>query len=253
MKMYTVSRIARAMKWLITGTSAQRRRIRQELARISASAFGDFPISDDYKLWREDKDFLANFRRLSPQNVYSEDRKYTLREFVKFTRYIPGEMAECGCYQGASAWFMAATSPETPLYLFDSFAGLSQPQEIDRPLKGDHFEWSQGNLCATEDKIREVLKEFSNIAIYKGWIPSRFKEVKDKRFRLVHIDVDLYQPTLDSLAFFYPRLNSGGVFVLDDYGSTVCPGAYSAVQEFMSDKSDYVILLTTGQGIVIKQ
>ncbi|ADJ29324.1 TylF/MycF/NovP-related O-methyltransferase [Nitrosococcus watsonii] len=241
------------MKWIIKGTPAQRRRVRQEFARISASAFGDFPISDDYKLWREDKVFLANFKRLSPQNFYSEDRKYTLREFCKFTQFIPGAMAECGCYQGASAWFMAASSPETPLYLFDSFAGLSQPQEIDRPLKNDHFEWSQGNLYAAEDRVREVLQEFSNIIIYKGWIPSRFEEVRNKKFRLVHIDVDLYQPTLDSLAFFYPRLNPGGVLVLDDYGSTVCHGAYSAVQEFMSNKPEYVISLTTGQGIIIKK
>ena len=38
--------------------------------------------------------------------------------------------------------------------------------------------------------------------LFKGWIPDRFDEIALKKFCLVHIDVDLYQPTLDSLNFF---------------------------------------------------
>ena len=34
--------------------------------------------------------------------------------------------------------------------------------------------------------------------LYRGWIPERFKEVADLRFSLVHIDVDLYRPTLEA-------------------------------------------------------
>ena len=51
-----------------------------------------------------------------------------------------------------------------------------------------------------------VLKDFNFIKTYKGWIPERFDEVKDRTFSFVHIDVELYQPTYDSLEFFFPRL-----------------------------------------------
>jgi len=76
--------------------------------------------------------------------------------------------------------------------------------------------------------------------------------VSNETFRLVHIDVDLYQPTMDSLAFFYPRLSNSGVIVLDDYGFTTCPGAYKAVKTFMSENrlSQHLIMLTTGQGLL---
>jgi len=38
----------------------------------------------------------------------------------------------------------------------------------------------------------------------------------DKTFLFVHVDVDLYEPTRDSIAFFYPRMNLGAVSLCDD-------------------------------------
>ena len=108
-------------------------------------------------------------------------------------------------------------------------------------------------MAVTEQRLRSTLNEFKNIRILKGWIPNRFEEVAQERFRFVHIDVDLYKPTYASLEFFYPRMNPGGIIVLDDYGSTICPGAYKAAEEFMIDKPEYIINLPSSQGILIKK
>jgi len=78
--------------------------------------FGDHYLGDDFKLWRLDKQFLTSYARLSPHNTYSQERKYTLREFVRYTSSVEGVMAECGCYTGASAYFMA-DKPEYVLHL----------------------------------------------------------------------------------------------------------------------------------------
>ena len=55
----------------------------------------------------------------------------------------------------------------------------------------------------------EVLKDFDFVKIYKGWIPEKFNLVDNSKFSFVHIDVDLYEPTLKSLEFFFPRLEEG--------------------------------------------
>ena len=238
--------------WLCAGSTAQRRRVLQECARASASFFGDFPISEDNKLWRQDFNFLGQYKKLSPANPYSQDRKFVIREFVRFTKHIPGAMAECGCFEGASAWFMANELPNTPIFLFDSFEGLSQPSENDTPLNGHSFSWQTGDLTASEIRLRKNLEHFSNVTVMRGWIPTRFNEVAEQRFRFVHIDVDLFQPTLDSLNFFYPRLNRGGTIILDDYGFTTCPGAYKAATKFMNNNPENIIHLPTGQGLIIK-
>ena len=56
------------------------------------------------------------------------------------------------------------------------------------------------------------------------------------KFSFVHIDVDLYQPTLDCLEFFFPKLVSGGIIVCDDYNSSQFPGAKNAWDYYFKDK-----------------
>ena len=251
--MYTIRRITLGLYRLLLGTAPQKRRIRQELARFSASLFGDFPISEDHKLWRSDKEFLSDYDHLSPLNPYSQDRKYTLREFARYTRKMAGSLAECGCYEGASAYFLAKENPDAEIHLFDSFEGLSTPSSDDASHISDNPEWRQGDLRADDYKIKKLLHAYPNVTIHKGWIPEVLEPTHNLQFRLVHIDVDLFQPTLDSLRFFYSRMTPGGVIVLDDYGFTNCPGAFKAANEFMADKSEYILHLPTGQGVIIRQ
>jgi O-methyltransferase len=241
----------KALVWLLIGSPAQRRRVRQELARVSAAAFGDFPLSDDYKAWREDRQFLDDYRRLSPGNPYSQDRKWALREFVLSSNHLPGDLAECGCFEGASSYFIASASTHGSLCLFDSFQGISAPQPIDQSEKADVMPWSQGDLSSPMDTVRQNLHGFP-IEIFPGWIPERFQEVANRHFRLVHIDVDLYEPTRQSIEFFFERLVAGGYIVMDDYGLQTCPGARKAADEFAESKGTRVLHLPTGQGILIK-
>lgn len=251
--MKTVRRWLTALRMLCLGDGVQRRRVRQELARIAAGLFGDFPIADDYKLWREDREFFGHFRRLSPDAPYSAERKYVLREFVRYTANVAGDLAECGCYVGVSAWFMASEAQNRELFLFDSFEGLSEPQSSDRPANAATRAWKSGDMATSVEVVRANLADFDRIHIFEGWIPSRFQEIADRRFSLVHLDVDLYQPTLDSLAFFYPRLMPGGVIVMDDYGFLTCPGATKAADEYMANKPEYILHLPTGQGVIIRR
>lgn len=64
--------------------------------------------------------------------------------------------------------------------------------------------------------------------------------------------MDLYQPTLDSFRFFYPRLNPGGIILCDDFGFATCPGARKAANDYFSDKVEKMIELPDGGGFIIK-
>jgi len=69
----------------------------------------------------------------------------------------------------------------------------------------------------------------------------------------VYIDVDLYGLTRDSLAFFYPRMQTGGINLCDDHGITTCPGATAAFNEYLLDKPETMIGLPCGGGFLIKR
>ena len=107
-------------------------------------------------------------------------------------------------------------------------------------------------MARGEDLVRRNLAGYEAFTLYKGWIPERFGDVADRRFSFVHIDVDLHEPTLESLRFFYDRMSQRGIIVCDDYGSSLCPGATRAVHEFLDDKPERMIALPSFGGFLVK-
>jgi hypothetical protein len=77
--------------------------------------------------------------------------------------------------------------------------------------------------------------------------------VGELTFSFVHIDVDMYEPTRDSIAFFYERTATGGVIICDDYGFSTCPGATRAIEEFMANQPEPIVRAPTGQAIIFKR
>ena len=222
----------------------------QAAEALAAAVYPKYKFSEFGRIFLEDEDFLAFYKRfMDIDNWHSLDRKYTLREMLKLVAHLDGDIVECGAYKGFSAHMMcrALQGSEAQVHLFDSFEGLSEPDVLD----GDY--WQEGSLKVSEAQLHETLAGFDNYRVYRGWIPERFNEVAERTFRFVHIDVDLYRPTLDSLSFFYPRLQATGIILLDDYGFASCPGAKKAADELFAGKPEQIAMLPTGQAFIIKQ
>lgn len=235
-------------KWLITGRKDLKY---YAMARLGNMFNPSFHFTEYGQIWRDDASFEKYYDELVGDEYHSIDRKYTVKQLLQQVRHIEGDMAECGAYKGATSYliceFIRQQDKTIVHHVFDSFEGLSKPGSHD----GDH--WTAGNLVSAEEICRSNLSQFDFVQYYKGWIPGRFTEVDTCTFAFVHIDVDLYQPTLDAVTFFYDRMNRGGIMICDDYGFVTCPGAKKAMDEFFSDKAEPVIMLTTGQALIIKQ
>jgi O-methyltransferase len=184
-----------------------------------------------------------------------DDRRFFLISTAASVRNVEGDTADIGVRFGTSSFFIlrGIDAPARQHHMFDSFEGLSEPTPEDNAAD-KQTAWQKGHLLAEEEVTKSNLHMYADRChYYKGWIPARFAEVKDRRFAFVHIDVDLYQPTRDTLEFFYPRVNPGGVMVCDDYGSTLCHGARKAMDEFMADKPESLFQIPTGQALVVKR
>lgn len=249
---YAPNSAAQLLATLRSGLAPQAEEFDRYLAAeaLAAAIYPKYKFSEFGRSYLEDEAFLAYYKRfMDPGNWHSLDRKYALNELLKQVRHIGGDIAECGAYKGASAFLMcrALGTSSSLVHLFDSFEGLAEPLSIDGTY------WRKGSLSTGEQALRDTLAGFENYRVYKGWIPERFHEVDSFTFRFVHIDVDLFEPTRDSLQFFYPRLASGGMMLLDDHGFRSCPGATKAAEEFFADKPEELSLLPTGQAFTIKQ
>ena len=208
-------------------------------------------------IWLFDQEFLDVWQKFPEATRVVPDRKFVLLSAAESVCNLPGDTAECGVYRGASSFLILASqarSADKTHHVFDSFEGLSEPDLRDDPSgHPTAFVWNKHDLAVDEAVVTRNLSGLGRFRLYRGWIPSRFAEVRQQRFSFVHIDVDLYQPTYDSVAFFYPRMVTGGLIVCDDYGFTTCPGANRALSDFLADKPESVIHLTTGQGLLVKQ
>ncbi len=223
----------------------------QSAEALVAAVYPKYKFSEYGRIFLEDEKFLHYYEQfMDANNWHSLDRKYTLNQLLKLTPHLEGDLVECGVYKGASAYLMCQAyrdAHDVIVHLFDSFEGLSTPNHHD----GDY--WVKGALSTPQQELEMTLAPFDNYRIYKGWIPERFDEVATLKFRFLHIDVDLYQPTFASLEFFYERMVVGGIILMDDYGFKTCPGARKAADDFFSNKPEQVIMLPTGQAFTVKQ
>jgi hypothetical protein len=203
--------------------------------------------------WWDDRKFNAYLDRFDELASNNADRHWVLAQLVRQVSDVPGDTAECGVFKGASSYLICKANlnagDRRVHHVFDSFAGLSEPSAVDGGF------WSEGDLACSLDVVRANLSEFGDAAVrfHQGWIPDRFADVSDQRFSFVHIDVDLYEPTRDSMAFFYPRMQPGGIILCDDYGFTTCPGATAAFDDYLNDKPEPIIGLPCGGGFLIKR
>ena len=241
----------------IFGTKKNRYEARHTLLSIIAIKFG-YRMGNKSLYWYNDKEVLDAYLDLPNHENKKKrvpERKYVLYSIAKSVSMIEGDIVECGVSRGHSSYLMLKANSENNkiFYGFDSFQGLSKPGNSDIVTHDLTYEWKENDLSSPMSLAEKNLNQFpQRYRLFKGWIPDRFDEIALKNFCLVHIDVDLYQPTLDSLNFFWDKLNKGGVLVCDDYGSLLCPGAKKAMDDFFEDKNQSIIHLTTGQGIVFK-
>ena len=195
-------------------------------------------------------------------NLYNEGLKRSKNEktdnFLKKNRFLNiiqtskhilsqsevHDFAECGCWKGHSTYLIAKNIADSKknitFHIFDSFEGLSESTSNDGNFhnlnKNMKKEISQ-QFASSEKFLNEsVLNEFNFCKTYKGWIPSRFKDVANKKFSFINIDVDLYEPTLKTLEFFYPRLVKGGIIIFDDYNFEIWEGGKKAWDDFFKNK-----------------
>ena len=182
-------------------------------------------------------------------NYYKQLRYYSLYQMAEFVasnkKLLNYDIAECGVWKGQSAYIISTIFKKNgfkkKFNIFDSFeGGLSKKSNSDenltRKLSANEIVDESKIFSSTIDEVSKNLSSFPFVLFYPGWIPFSFKSVKSSKYSFVHIDVDLYQPTIDSLNYFWNLLVIGGVIVIDDYGSSQFPGATKAVDDFLKNK-----------------
>lgn len=176
-----------------------------------------------------------------------------LRTIVE--KNIDGDIAELGVYKGLTAKLIHYYAPERKLHLFDTFEGFTDRSVISERKNTNTTISAILFADTTLDNVkRYIATKNNNIYYYKGYFPESIPDCFNKlKFSFVHLDADLYEPTLNGLKFFYPRVTEGGMIVVHDYNAW--HGARKAVDEFFSDKKEIPVPMPdkSGSALIVKQ
>lgn len=224
----------------------------RKIADLLPQAFAHIPDAHLYRPyyspWLGEPNFSQFYAVAEPRTLVSPDRCFVLYRLLLQAVRIDGDIWECGVYRGGTAAMfakiLAEYSPSKKLYLFDTFAGMPETDSVRDIHKAGDF----SDTSATE--VARYVGHPDITVMRPGFIPDTFAGLEDHRIAFAHIDVDIYRPILDGLAFIWPRLTRGGFIIFDDYGFPSCPGARQAVDEFFLDKACVALCLPTGQAIV---
>ena len=207
----------------------------------------------NYSPWITDLDFQKIHSKIKSHTLVDHYRLYELWQLCEQLKHVEGDVLEVGVWRGGSAVLIAnrfaSLNIQLAVYAADTFKGVVKVTEADPSYKGgEHHETSV-------DIVQFLAHEINHkpIEILAGIFPDDTGDViANNRFRLVHIDVDIYQSGKDVLEWVWPRLNIGGVVVFDDYGFSTCQGITKLVNQNKDNLDRLVLHNLNGHAVMIK-
>jgi hypothetical protein len=164
---------------------------------------------------------------------------------------VPGDFAELGVYKGNSAKLLADIlrdrASDRKLFLFDTFGGFDARDLVGVDARAPVL-FSDSSLARVQAFVGS-----DSICEYRvGYFPETTSGLStDVTFAVVHLDCDLYEPTVAALEYFYPRLSPGAIVLIHDYSSRHWPGIPKALTEFLASKPERLVLLPDKSGTAV--
>ncbi len=185
----------------------------------------------------------------------TSDKKRILKlldhyEIYKKILNVKGDIIECGVFKGASLIRfltfrdLIERQSKRKVIGFDAFGKFPHPNKNYKNNKADKIFAKRHDdnigLGINMDSLKKYLKKkkITNYKLVKGdvlkTLPNYLKKNKKLKIALLHLDLDVYEPTRFALNNLYKYIAKNGIILLDDYSHI--QGATLAVDEFIKIK-----------------
>lgn len=179
---------------------------------------------------------VARHRLVSNQMNRAQLRTILTELDQTLSRGTAGATVEFGCYIGTTSLFIRrlldARGQDRAFHVYDSFAGLPPKSVQDASITGEDF--TAGALAVSK---KQFLHEFTKAnlkppIVHKNWFAELTPSDIPDHVAFALLDGDFYESIRDSLRLVMPRMEPGGVIIIDDYAREALPGAATATHEF---------------------
>jgi hypothetical protein len=165
---------------------------------------------------------------------------------------LPGDFVECGVNRGGLSltvmhYIHFAEMTDRKFYLLDTYCGF--PPE----LRDKAAHWNRDNYSECYDDVVRTFAPFPGAVIVRGKVPDTLEQVQTEQICYLSIDMNCAEPEIAAARYFWPKMSTGAVMLLDDYGfgEAYYPQKL-AFNQFAKEHGTSVLLLPTGQGLIFK-
>ncbi|MDB4668950.1 TylF/MycF family methyltransferase [bacterium] len=163
-------------------------------------------------------------------------------ELMKKTWNTYGAIVECGVFKGASLTRFAmyrslfGTALSKKIIGFDVFGEFPETKYNDDQKPRKEFINNAGNCSISRTQLINILKDkgcSENVELVEGdvcvTVPEYIGNNPGLKISLLHLDVDIFEPSVTIMEQLFPRLMPGGILIIDDYERF--PGETKAVDD----------------------
>ena len=172
-------------------------------------------------------------------------------EIYKKIFNVKGDVVECGVFKGASLIRLLTfrdlyeNSKKRKVYGFDAFGKFPRPKNKKILTKKNDTKFAKNHdtkigIGISVQKLKHYInkKNITNYQLIKGdvnkTVPDFIKKNKKIKIALLHLDLDIYEPTFNVLNYLYKYVVRNGIILLDDYSHI--KGATKAINDFFKNK-----------------
>ena len=183
-------------------------------------------------------------------------RYYIVCWFANSVKHLEGDFVECGVYRGgyslALADYLKFEDLNKKFWLLDTFNGLVKKHLNPGEIKDGLFEHYEGRYEECYDAVVNTFKPYPSYKIIRGPVPDTLPECKAEKVCYLSIDMNITEPEIAAADYFWDKIVSGGVMILDDYGFSAHINQKIAFDEWVKQKNVKLLSLPTGQAIIFK-
>lgn len=209
-----------------------------------------------------DDGFRELSQRVTAATMTSTERMHALYQAINYASDadVGGDIVECGVWRGGSSMLSALTllargDTSRTLWLYDTFEGMVAPGELDVTFDGVSartlLETQERTAGAVNDwcvaPIEEVRANMDatgypreRVRLVEGNVEDTIPAEVPDTIAVLRLDTDWFESTWHELVHLYPRLVSGGVLIVDDYGWW--RGAREAVDRYLAEHEIRMLL-----------
>jgi len=223
--------------------------------------------SDGMRLWGKSTAFLKDpaFRKAYKAGMAAQDgfrrfpkfewRMYTCCWAASHARLLEGDFVECGVNRGvisvAVCNYIDFNATGKNFFLFDTFNGIPEAQM----MQSERADRVAENAEFYEECYAQAQRNFSpfpKAQLIRGQVPETLGTVAIGKVCYLSIDMNIAVPEIAAIEYFWDKLVTGAVVVLDDYGFTNRPEQKKAMDAFAARKGVMIYTIPTGQGLLLK-